>query len=105
MTAPRRVVPDAQQLLTRRCSERRFFLRPSNAVNEILRYVLAVAVQRHGVLLHAYCVLSNHLHVVVTDVKGNLPAFQQYLDSLVARSINTLHGHRESFGVPCAAPA
>jgi len=100
MTAPRRVVPHAQQLLTRRCSERRFFLRPSRAVNEILRYILAVAIERYGVLLHAYCVLSNHLHVVVTDVRGNLPAFQQYVDSLVARSINALHGHWETFWAP-----
>ncbi len=100
MTAPRRIVPDTQHLLTRRCSERRFFLRPSKAVNDILRYILAVAVERYGVALHAYCVLSNHLHLVVTDVKGNLPAFGRYLDSLVARSINALHGHWESFWAP-----
>jgi putative transposase len=68
MTAPRRVVPGAQYLLTRRCSERRFFLRPSRALNEILRYVLAVAAERYGVVLHALCVLSNHVHIVFTDV-------------------------------------
>ena len=100
MTAPRRVVPGTQYLLTRRCSERRFFLRPSKAVNEILRYVLAVAAERYGVVLHAFCVLSNHVHIVFTDVKGNMPAFEQYLDSLVARSINALHDHWESFWAP-----
>ena len=100
MTAPRRVVPGAQYLLTRRCSERRFFLRPSKAVNDTLRYVLAVAAERYGVVLHAFCVLSNHVHVVLTDVRGNLPAFERYLDSLVARSINALHGHWESFWAP-----
>ncbi len=100
MTAPRYVVPGAQYLLTRRCSERRFFLRPSKAVNDLLRYVLAVAAERYGVILHAFCVLSNHVHVVLTDARGNLPAFERYLDSLVARSINALHGRWESFWAP-----
>ncbi len=69
MTAPRRVIPGARYLLSRRCSERRFFLRPSEAVNDMLRYVLAVAAERYGVVLHSFCVLSNHLHVVLTDVR------------------------------------
>jgi len=100
MTAPRRIVARTQYLLTRRCSERRFFLRPSKAVNDVIRYLLAVAAERHGVVLHAFCFLSNHLHIVLTDAKGNLPAFEQYFHSLVARSINALHGHWESFWAP-----
>ena len=100
MTAPRRIVAGNCYLLTRRCSERRFFLRPSKEANEVLRYLLAVASQRFGIVLHAFCVLSNHYHVVLTDTAGNLPAFGQYLDSLVARSINALHGHWESFWAP-----
>jgi len=87
-------------MLSRRCSERRFFLRPSREVNETVQYVLAVAVQRFGVALHAFCVLSNHLHLIVSDAHGNLPAFEQYFDSLVARSLNALHGHWESFWAP-----
>jgi putative transposase len=100
MTAPRRIVAGTCYLLTRRCSERRFFLRPSSEVNEIARYVLAVATERFGVVLHAFCVLSNHLHLLVTDSRANLPAFEQYLDSLLARAINALHGHWESFWAP-----
>jgi REP element-mobilizing transposase RayT len=97
MTAPRQILEDATYLVTRRCSERRFFLRPSRAVNDIVRYVLAVAAERYGVAIHAYCVLSNHLHLVVTDIRGNLPAFEQYLGSLVARAVNSVHGHWEHF--------
>jgi len=83
--------------VTRRCSERRFFLRPSRLTNEIFLYVLAVAAQRHGVLVHAVCVLSNHAHLVLTDVEGRLPAFMQYLDSLVARAVNASLGRFEGF--------
>ena len=97
MTAPRRVIPGSIHLLSRRCSERRFFLRPSAEVNAIFGYLLAVASNRYGVVLHALCVLSNHVHIVLSDPLANLPAFERYLDSLVARSINALHGRWESF--------
>ncbi len=100
MTAPRQILRDTSYLVTRRCSERRYFLRPSEALNDIVRYVLAVATERYGVVLHAYCVLSNHLHLVVTDVKGDLPAFEQYVASLVARAVNSMHAHWESFWAP-----
>jgi REP element-mobilizing transposase RayT len=91
------VLPGATYLVTRRCSERRFFLRPSPIVNEIFLYVLAVAARRYGILVHAFCVLSNHVHLVVTDVDGRLPAFMQYLDSLVARAVNASLGRFEGF--------
>jgi putative transposase len=97
MTAPRRVVSGTVYLVTRRCSERRFFLRPSRIVNEIFLFVLALAARRYGVLVHAFCVLSNHAHLVVTDPTGRLPAFMQYLDSLVARAVNASLGRFEGF--------
>jgi REP element-mobilizing transposase RayT len=96
-TAPRRIVRGTSYLVTRRCSERRFFLRPSKLTNEVVLYVLAVAAQRCGVLVHAFCVLSNHLHLVVTDPDARLPEFMQYLDSLVARALNASLGRFEGF--------
>jgi REP element-mobilizing transposase RayT len=83
--------------VTRRCSERRYFLRPSRLTNDLVLYLLAVSAQRHGVLIHAFCVLSNHLHMVVTDVDARLPAFMQYLDSLIARAVNASIGRFEGF--------
>jgi REP element-mobilizing transposase RayT len=63
-------------------------------------YILALAAARYRVLVHAFCVLSNHLHLVVTDPDANLPAFQQFLDALVARAMNALLGRWESFWAP-----
>lgn len=97
MTAPRRVLPGTTYLVTRRCSERRFFLRPSPATNEIFLYVLGVAARRHRVAVHAFCVMSNHYHLLVTDMQAQLPAFMQYLDSLVARATNASLGRWEGF--------
>ncbi len=97
MTPPRRVLPGASYLITRRCSERRFFLKPSRATNEIFLYVLALAARRYGILVHAFCVLSNHCHLIITDLDARLPAFMQYLESLVARAVNASLGRFEGF--------
>jgi putative transposase len=89
--------------VTRRCSERRFFLRPSRATNQLFLYVLAVAAHRYGVLVHAFCVLSNHCHIVLTDPHARLPAFMQYLDALVARAMNASLGRFEGFWANAAS--
>lgn len=83
--------------MSRRCSERRFFLRPSDTTNSIFLYILAVAAKRCGILVHAACVLSNHYHVLVTDPDARLPEFEQYLDGLVARATNASLGRFEGF--------
>jgi REP element-mobilizing transposase RayT len=100
MTAPRQVLAGTTYLVTRRCSERRFLLRPSAIVNATFLYLLAVAARRYGILVHAYCVLSNHCHLVVTDTRARLPEFHRYLDGLVARAVNCLLGRWESFWDP-----
>jgi putative transposase len=46
MSLPRPVIPGRTYLLTRRCSERRFFLRPDHATNNNYLYCLAYAAQK-----------------------------------------------------------
>jgi REP element-mobilizing transposase RayT len=103
MTAPRQILPGRIYLVTRRCSERRFFLKPSRAASGIFLYVLALAARRHGVQVHAFCVLSNHYHLLLTDPEARLPAFVQYLDSLVARATNAFLGRFEGFWAAAAS--
>lgn len=100
MTAPRQVLPGTTYLLTRRCAGRSLLLRPSSAPNEIVLYVLALAARRYGIQVHAFCVMSNHLHLVVTDPFARLPAFAQHLGSLTARAMNAALGRWESFWAP-----
>ena len=100
MARPRRVLPGRTYLVTRRCSERRYFLKPSPLVTRIFTYCLAVAAARFGVLLHACTVMSNHHHIVLTDVHGVLPRFCHLLHSLVARITNFKYGRFESFWDP-----
>jgi REP element-mobilizing transposase RayT len=100
MTAPRQVVPGTTYLVTRRCTQRQFLLKPSRAVNEVFLYVLALAAERYQIRIHAYCVLSNHAHLVVSDPRAQLPAFLQFLDGIVAKALNAFHGRCENFWAP-----
>jgi REP element-mobilizing transposase RayT len=100
MSAPRPVHPGATYLVTRRCSERRFFLRPSKDLNELFLYLLAVSAERYRIRLHLFCVMSNHFHLLLTDPKAQLPAFMQFLDAFVARAVNALIGHDEALWDP-----
>jgi len=61
MAVPRRVVPGKTLFVSRRCSERRFFLRPCKATRSTVLYLVAEAANRFGVKVHALCVMSNHL--------------------------------------------
>jgi putative transposase len=105
MTAPRQVLAGTTYLVTRRCSQRQFLLRPSPITNGVFLYVLALAARRFGVRVHAFSVLSNHFHLVVTDPDARLPAFSQYLDSLVARALNASLGRWEAFWAPASYSA
>jgi REP element-mobilizing transposase RayT len=100
MTAPRQILPDTTYLVTRRCAQRQFLLRPSKVTSQVFLYLLALGARRYGIEVHAYCVMSNHYHLVVTDLDAQLPAFLQYLDGLAGRAINALLGHGEAFWGP-----
>ncbi len=97
MTAPRRIIAGTTYLVTRRCLDRQFLLRPSKLTNQVFGFLLAVAARRFDIDLHACCVMSNHVHLVLTDHKAQLPAFHRFLDSLVARSMNAILGRRDYF--------
>lgn len=105
MTAPRQILAGTSYLITRRCFQRQFLLKPSPTTNGIFLYVLAVAARRFRVRVHGFCVLSNHFHLVVTDPEARLPAFEQYLASLVARAVNASLGRWESFWAPSSYSA
>lgn len=96
MTAPREILPGQTYLVTRRCTQRQFLLRPSPLTNQLVRYCLALAASRTGVLVHAVCVMSNHWHGVVTDPLARLPEFLEYFHRLLARAQNASLGRWEN---------
>ncbi len=92
-------------LVSRRCTQREFLLKPSILTNLIFKYVLAEAAHRYKILVHAVCVMSNHVHLVVTDVHARLPEFGQFLDGVLAKALNALHGRWENFWAPSSYSA
>jgi REP element-mobilizing transposase RayT len=105
MTAPRQVLPGTTYLVTRRCAQREFLLKPSALTTAVFKFVLAVAAKRHGIVLHAACVMSDHYHLVLTDPRADLPRFNQLLDGVVARALNASYGRSESFWAPSSYSA
>ena len=83
-------------MLTRRCSERRFFLLPTVLVFQVFAYVLAVAAARTGMLVHAACVMGNHYHLVITDPTGSIADFYHYLHEFTAKPLNASRGRWEN---------
>jgi putative transposase len=96
MTWPRRIVPGTTYLLTRRCTQRRFMLVPRGIVPSLFGYCVALAAERHGILVHAVTCMSNHWHAVVTDPHGRIPDFSRDVHSLSARALNAHLGRWEA---------
>jgi len=89
------VLPGTTYLLTRRCLGRRFLLRPDPVLNNLFVYCLGLAAEKHGFELHAGSVMSNHYHLVATDVRGVLPDFLMTLHRSLAMSLKRLRGWDE----------
>ena len=96
MTRPRQILPGEFYLLTRRCTQRQFLLRPDDIINNAIAYCLAVAAKRYNIIVLLALVESNHHHTVIYDRDGTAPEFIQHFHKLVARCINTRRRRREN---------
>ena len=97
MTLPRQVVPGRDYMITRRCSERRFFLRPDEDTNNAFVYCLALAAMRANVQVTFSVAMSNHHHTGIHDQHGNFPIFTEHFHGLLARCQNAYLGRFENF--------
>lgn len=97
MARPRPIIKSRTYLVTRRCTQREFLLRPESAINEGFKFMLGEVARCHGIELYAVMVMSNHYHLVVRDTRGVLPAFTQHLNSMTGHAFNVKRARRESF--------
>ena len=84
-------------MITRRCTQRQFLMRPDPETNNAFIYCLAVAAQRAGIEVIFTAAQSNHHHTGIHDPKGNYPEFIEHFHKLLAKSMNCLRGRRENF--------
>lgn len=105
MTKPRQVLPGQTYLITRRCTQRQYLLRPDDTTTQLFLYTIGDAATRYGIELIAWHASSNHYHAVVHDPVGNLPLFLERFHKLSARALNARWKRWEnlwSAEAPCA---
>jgi putative transposase len=104
MTLPRQVLPGQFYMLTRRCTQRQFLLRPDEETNNAFVYCLAEAAQRFQIELIASQQMSNHHHTILFDRCGRIIEFTQHFHKMLAKCQNALRGRWEnmwSIEPPC----
>lgn len=97
MSLPREILPGRFYMITRRCMQRQFLLRPDAHSRATFGYCLALAAEQKGIVVILPVVLSNHHHTVVYDPNGRIAEFTQHLHHLVARAMNVALGRKEYF--------
>ncbi len=75
-------------------------MRPSAFINRILLYCLCRAAEQFEIRLHAFCFMSNHFHLILTDPEVELPDFMHRLNLYIAKSMNAHLRRRENFWSP-----
>ena len=60
-------------------------------------YCLAYTANKYGIEVHAAVMMSNHYHIDLTDPLGELVAFKQLFNSLIARGLNATRSRFDSF--------
>ncbi len=84
-------------MITRRCTQRQFLMRPDRETNNAFIYCLAVAAHRYGIRVLFTAAMSNHHHTGIEDPEGNYPAFLEHFHKLFAKCQNALRGRWENF--------
>lgn len=90
MSKARPIHPGTTYLITRRTERRHCLLRPDLVLNAFVLYSFIVSARRHGILLHAFCVMSTHMHYVITDPTGRLPRFLELFHRLAAIGVKII---------------
>ncbi len=91
------LLPGRYYLVSRRCTQRQFLLRPDDKTNRAFRYCLAEAAARYGIEVVAFSAESNHYHGVFGDPHGNLSAFLAHFHKLLAKVLNAKLRRWENF--------
>ncbi len=90
-------------MVTRRCTQRQFLLRPDDETNNAFTYCLADAARRTDVVVLLSQMMSNHHHTGVYDPLGNINEFTALFHGPMAKCQNALRGRWENMwaGEPC----
>ena len=89
MARPLRIeYPGALYHITSRGNEQKEIYRDGRDHEKFLSF-LASAVERHGAVIHAWCLMTNHYHLVVETPEGNLSRIMKHINSSYTGYFNT----------------
>jgi putative transposase len=89
-------------LVTRRTLRRHLLFRPDPELNGLFVYLVAFFAKKFGIKLSAIQVLSDHVHTVLTDQRGQLPCFLQELHRVLALCVKVLRKWEGPVWEPCS---
>lgn len=91
MARPLRLLyPGALYHITARGNERKEIFRTDHDRDAFLA-ILAQAVERYRLILHAYVLMNNHYHLLLETKEGNLPLAIRHLNGLYTSHFNRTH--------------
>ena len=84
--------------ITSRTLQGLFLLLPSAEVNDLILGVLGRAQTKYNVVLHAFCFMSNHFHLLASILGVDVMSlFVGYLKTNIAKEVGAVHDWEENF--------
>jgi REP element-mobilizing transposase RayT len=98
MSPPRPIEPGTTFFITVRAVNRSFRFVPKPDVVASIDFTFKAMAEQFAdkIAIHEYEFLSNHFHLLGTDLTGHLPAFMRELNRALSRQLNALRGIRGS---------
>lgn len=92
MTRPLRIeFPSALYHVASRGNNKQDIYR-NDGDRELFLQVLKKTIERYGWLCHAYCLLTNHYHLLIETPKANLAIGMRQVNGVYSRRSNKIHG-------------
>jgi putative transposase len=89
MGRPLRIIyPGAHYHVTARGNEKKDIFKSRRDREQFLSY-LESSVTRYGAVIHAYCLMTNHYHLLVETPNGNLPEIMRHINGAYTNYYNT----------------
>jgi len=89
MGRPLRIIyPGAHYHVTSRGNEQKDIFKSRRDREQFLSY-LESSVTRYGATIHAYCLMTNHYHLLLETPEGNLPEIMRHINGAYTNYYNT----------------
>ncbi len=92
MSEPFCFLEGATYHVSQRCFGRKLKINPSKKVNNAILFCLCYSLHKYNIELHAFCFMSNHFHLILTDNDARLGDFMSLFNCLISRFIKAAFG-------------